>query len=140
MKTQNTFILRAKLFSDRIGAALFPKNIGKRKIYIQKNNRKLKSIDDSAKLEKFMRREEEKAQRIKEREGRKQEQRKRDCTFLCHRRRSPHTRSTRYVPKTRRGKGVPVGHKGSEVIIRGCSCLNCTNVAGGISTLLGWCS
>ena len=76
MKTQNTFILRAKLFSDRIGAALFPKNIGKRKIYIQKNNRKLKNIDDSAKLEKFMRREEEKAQRIKEREERIQNKEK----------------------------------------------------------------
>ena len=45
-----------------------PKRVNK--IYIQKNYRKLKSIDDSAKLEKFMRREEEKAQRIKEREER----------------------------------------------------------------------
>ena len=79
MKAITAFLIgkiSQKLFSDRIGAALFPKNIGKRKIYIQKNNRKLKSIDDSAKLEKFMRREEEKAQRIKEREERIQNKEK----------------------------------------------------------------
>jgi len=70
MNTQNIFILRAKLFSDRVSAALFPKNIGKRKDYNVKMKSRLKNIKDSSKLEKFMKREEEKAQRIKEREER----------------------------------------------------------------------
>ncbi len=70
MNTQNIFILRAKLFSDRVSAALFPKNIGKRKDYNIKMKSRLKNIKDSSKLEKFMKREEEKAQRIKEREER----------------------------------------------------------------------
>ena len=70
MNTQNIFILRAKLFSDRISAALFPKNIGKRKDYNIKMKNRLKNIKDSSKLEKFMKREEEKAKRMKEREER----------------------------------------------------------------------
>ena len=76
MNTQNIFILRAKLFSDRVSAALFPKNIGKRKDYNVKMKSRLKNIKDSSKLEKFMRREEEKAQRIKEREERIQNKEK----------------------------------------------------------------
>lgn len=75
MNTQNIFILRAKLFADRISATLFPKNVGKRKDYNSKMKNKLKNIKDSSKLAKFMKREEEKAQRIKEREERIQKKR-----------------------------------------------------------------
>ena len=70
MKTQNIFMLRAKLFVDGLGARFFPKNIGKRKDYTLKLKNKIKNITDPIKLSKFEKREEERLKRMEEREER----------------------------------------------------------------------
>lgn len=81
IKTQNIFMLRAKLFVDGLGARFFPKNIGKRKDYTLKLKNKIKNITDPIKLSKFEKREEEKLKRMEEREERireREEKRQRD--------------------------------------------------------------
>ncbi|WP_157150941.1 MATE family efflux transporter [Brachyspira sp. SAP_772] len=70
MKTQNIYMLRAKLFIDGLSAKFFPKNIGKRKDYTLKLKNKIKNITDPIKLSKFEKREEEKLKRMEEREER----------------------------------------------------------------------
>ena len=70
MKTQNIFMLRAKLFVDGLSARFFPKNIGKRKDYTLKLKNKIKNITDPIKLLKFEKREEERLRRMKERDDR----------------------------------------------------------------------
>lgn len=68
LKTQNSIILRARLFADSLGAKLFPKNIGKRKDYVNNMRNKLSKIKDPVKLILFHEREIEKIEKMKERE------------------------------------------------------------------------
>ncbi|WP_300711956.1 MATE family efflux transporter [uncultured Brachyspira sp.] len=68
LKTQNSTILRARLFIDSMAAKLFPKNIGMRKDYIVKMREKLKKIKDPVKLVLFQEKEIEKIERMQERE------------------------------------------------------------------------
>ena len=70
IKTQNSVILRTRLFIDGLGAKLFPKNIGRRKDYIQKMRNKLSKIKDPVKLVLFREKEFEKIEKMKEREDR----------------------------------------------------------------------
>ncbi|MCZ9889332.1 MATE family efflux transporter [Brachyspira hyodysenteriae] len=79
LKTQNSLILRTRLFVDSLGAKLFPKNIGKRKDYVQKMRDKLSKIKDPVKLVLFREKELEKIekmQKMEERERQKEERRK----------------------------------------------------------------
>ncbi|ADG71181.1 MATE family efflux transporter [Brachyspira murdochii] len=68
LKTQNSVVLRTRLFIDSLGAKLFPKNIGKRKDYIQKMRNKLSKIKDPVKLVLFREKEIEKIEKMQERE------------------------------------------------------------------------
>ena len=68
IKTQNSIILRTRLFIDELGAKLFPHNIGKRKDYIQKMRNKLSKIKDPVQLVLFREKEFEKIEKMKERE------------------------------------------------------------------------
>ncbi|WP_041177151.1 MATE family efflux transporter [Brachyspira intermedia] len=70
LKTQNSLVLRTRLFVDSLGARLFPKNIGKRKDYVQKMRDKLSKIKDPVKLVLFRERELEKIERMQEKEER----------------------------------------------------------------------
>ena len=68
LKTQNSVVLRTRLFIDSLGAKLFPKNVGKRKDYVQKMRDKLSKIKDPVKLVLFREKELEKIEKIQERE------------------------------------------------------------------------
>lgn len=68
LKTQNSAVLRARLFIDSLGAKLFPKNIGKRKDYIKKTREKLSKIKDPVKLILFQDRELDKIERMNQKE------------------------------------------------------------------------
>ena len=70
LKTQNSAMLRARLFIDSLGAKLFPKNVGMRKDYIIKMREKLSKIKDPVKLVLFQEREMEKIEKLQEREER----------------------------------------------------------------------
>ncbi|MEI0558686.1 MATE family efflux transporter [Brachyspira intermedia] len=70
LKTQNSLVLRTRLFVDSLGARLFPKNIGKRKDYVQKMRDKLSKIKDPVKLVLFREKELEKIERMQEKEER----------------------------------------------------------------------
>lgn len=70
LKTQNSLVLRTRLFVDALGAKLFPKNIGKRKVYVQKMREKLSKIKDPVKLVLFREKELEKIERMQEKEER----------------------------------------------------------------------
>lgn len=70
LRTQNSLILRTRLFVDALGAKMFPKNIGKRKDYIQKMRDKMSKIKDPVKLVLFREKELEKIEKIQEREER----------------------------------------------------------------------
>ena len=79
LKTQNSIVLRTRLFIDALGAKLFPKNIGKRKDYVQKMRDKLSKIKDPVKLVLFREKELEKIEKIQEKEEKekkKEERRK----------------------------------------------------------------
>ncbi|OEJ15196.1 MATE family efflux transporter [Brachyspira hampsonii] len=73
LKTQNSLVLRTRLFVDSLGARLFPKNIGKRKDYVQKMRDKLSKIKDPVKLVLFREKELEKIERMQEREEREKQ-------------------------------------------------------------------
>ena len=79
LKTQNSVVLRTRLFIDALGAKLFPKNIGKRKDYVQKMRNKLSKIKDPVKLVLFREKEIEKIEKMQEREekAKKREEMKR---------------------------------------------------------------
>ena len=68
LKTQNSLVLRTRLFVDALGARLFPGNIGKRKDYVQKMRDKLSKIKDPVKLVLFREKELEKIERMQEKE------------------------------------------------------------------------
>ena len=79
LKNQNSVVLRTKLFIDELGAKLFPKNIGRRKDYVQQMRNKLSKIKDPVKLVLFREKELEKIEKMKEKEEKAQkreEQRK----------------------------------------------------------------
>ena len=73
LKTQNSLVLRTRLFVDSLGARLFPKNIGKRKDYVQKMREKLSKIKDPVKLVLFREKELEKIERMQEKEERERQ-------------------------------------------------------------------
>ncbi|EKV57289.1 MATE family efflux transporter [Brachyspira hampsonii] len=73
LKTQNSLVLRTRLFVDALGARLFPKNIGKRKDYVQKMRDKLSKIKDPVKLVLFREKELEKIERMQEKEEREKQ-------------------------------------------------------------------
>ena len=73
LKTQNSLVLRTRLFVDSLGARLFPKNIGKRKDYVQKMREKLSKIKDPVKLVLFREKELEKIDRMQEKEERERQ-------------------------------------------------------------------
>lgn len=73
LKTQNSLVLRTRLFVDSLGAKLFPKNIGKRKDYVQKMRDKLSKIKDPVKLVLFREKELEKIERMQEKEEREKQ-------------------------------------------------------------------
>ncbi|WP_300366717.1 MATE family efflux transporter [Brachyspira sp.] len=66
LKTQNSAVLRARLFIDSLGAKLFPRNIGMRKDYVIKMREKLSKIKDPVKLVLFQEKEMEKIERMQE--------------------------------------------------------------------------
>ncbi|ASJ21234.1 MATE family efflux transporter [Brachyspira hampsonii] len=79
LKTQNSLVLRTRLFIDSLGAKLFPKNIGKRKDYVQKMRDKLSKIKDPVKLVLFREKEIEKIEKMQQKEEierKKEEKRK----------------------------------------------------------------
>ena len=75
LKTQNSVVLRTRLFIDALGAKLFPKNIGKRKDYVQKMRNKLSKIKDPVKLVLFREKEIEKIEKM---QGREEKAKKRE--------------------------------------------------------------
>lgn len=77
LKTQNSLILRTRLFVDSLGAKLFPKNIGKRKDYVQKMRDKLSKIKDPVKLVLFREKELEKIEKMQKREERERQKEER---------------------------------------------------------------
>lgn len=77
LKTQNSLVLRTRLFVDSLGARLFPKNIGKRKDYVQKMREKLSKIKDPVKLVLFREKELEKIERMQEKEERERQREER---------------------------------------------------------------
>lgn len=77
LKTQNSLILRTRLFVDSLGAKLFPKNIGKRKDYVQKIRDKLSKIKDPVKLVLFREKELEKIEKMQKREERERQKEER---------------------------------------------------------------
>ncbi|CRF34973.1 multidrug transporter MATE [Brachyspira suanatina] len=68
LRTQNSLVLRTRLFVDSLGARLFPKNIGKRKDYVQKMRDKLSKIKDPVKLVLFREKELEKIEKMQKKE------------------------------------------------------------------------
>ena len=77
LKTQNSIVLRTRLFIDALGAKLFPKNIGKRKDYVQKMRDKLSKIKDPVKLVLFREKELEKIEKIQEKEEKEKKKKER---------------------------------------------------------------
>ncbi|ANN63845.1 multidrug transporter MatE [Brachyspira hyodysenteriae] len=77
LKTQNSLVLRTRLFVDSLGAKLFPKNIGKRKDYVQKMRDKLSKIKDPVKLVLFREKELEKIEKMQKREERERQKEER---------------------------------------------------------------
>ncbi|MEI0540060.1 MATE family efflux transporter [Brachyspira pulli] len=79
LKSQNSIVLRTRLFIDSLGAKLFPKNVGMRKDYVKKMREKLSKIKDPVQLVLFREKEMEKIERmqkLKEREKKREEMKK----------------------------------------------------------------